>query len=362
MKPNISDLRPPLFYIPPKYHKEANDFFSLYDMEEYIPGPPIQLGNLKLPKDRVCRFCGNSMPVTSFRTKAHFFPEMLGSRYLLSDFECDACNSIISKYENDLANFLGVARTLNVVSGKNGVPKYKDRGSSLELVANRSEQTILLSRSNAADQSIRFDESTNNLIIEFTCNPYVPINVYKSILKIALSVLPEKYIDNYQGALRFVAGDTFDDVLKGSKIVACTILPLTYYAKFPIGMLFRKRGDDMPTFTHFFCLYFQNFIFQTVIPLNKEDLSLHNNQPVTIPICPLLCPTADSAKDANEFMINSYNFDLSSKHLKRDDKRSMHIGMDEERIKYWKEKLTVANNVSLFDLNKIVEIQFSRDT
>jgi hypothetical protein len=39
-------------------------------------------------------------------------PEMLGNKYLLSDFECDECNSVFSRYESDLSCSLGIQKTL----------------------------------------------------------------------------------------------------------------------------------------------------------------------------------------------------------------------------------------------------------
>jgi hypothetical protein len=50
----------------------------------------------------------------------------MGNKVLFSGYECDACNRIFSRYENDLGNFSGVWHTISQVRGRGGVPKFKD--------------------------------------------------------------------------------------------------------------------------------------------------------------------------------------------------------------------------------------------
>lgn len=50
---------------------------------------------------RKCRFCGNTERTAKFRKRAHAIYELCGSHHLLSDYECDNCNSKFSKYERE---------------------------------------------------------------------------------------------------------------------------------------------------------------------------------------------------------------------------------------------------------------------
>jgi len=356
----LDEIRPPFFYVPQKYTKEGQTFLNIYDMEQYIPCPPVKYGTLKSKKDRVCRFCRKGFSETSFKSNAHFFPELLGNQYLLSDFECDSCNFILSKYENDLANFLGAVRTINGVSGKNKIPKYKSLESTLILSGNPSDSTVTVLRTDNEDRSISYDSAGENILVKTTCNPYIPLNVYKSLLKIALSVLPEQYIGDYTTAYEYVINKELDTRIHGNAIVVITTFPLTYFAKFPIGMLFKKRNDDEMGFTHVFCLYFQNLIFQMVVPLYKNDMHLYDRREINMPICPLLCPSPDLAIFANDLEMTRGQIDFSSTQLKRDDERTITIPFSKQQWEELSESDNLADNSKL-DLNNIVELCISRE-
>lgn len=56
--------------------------------------------------ERMCRFCGKTKGETTFKKVAHAIPELIGNKVLISFEECDECNKIFSKLENELANFL----------------------------------------------------------------------------------------------------------------------------------------------------------------------------------------------------------------------------------------------------------------
>lgn len=64
---------------------------------------------------------------------AHIISELLGNHHLVSNFECDVCNSIFGNYESDLANFLGITRTIQSVKGKkNKIPKFPSYDNQLK--------------------------------------------------------------------------------------------------------------------------------------------------------------------------------------------------------------------------------------
>lgn len=358
MKPTIEELTPSLFYIPPKSLDRANPFFNVYDMERYIPCPPIEYGALKKKKERVCRFCGKNATETTFIKKSHFFPELLGNRYLMSDFECDACNFNLSKYENDLANYFGLTRTLHIVRGKEKVPKFKSSKNTLVLDADASQNTVTISRENMSDQSILFDEESGQILVKHCCHPYTPLRVYKAILKMALSAINEKEVQDYPAAYKYIASDEMDNHLGGSKILSLCTLPLTWTFQYPIGMLFRKRFDESPFFTHVFCLYFQNNIFQTVIPLRNQDIIYHNRRKMQMPVCPILCPNEESANEIDNMDITWHEVDLSSQQIKKDDWRTMQIPVDREYFNNLKKEYAEIGKILHFD--RISEIGISK--
>lgn len=74
---------------------------------------------------RRCRFCGKSEPAVTFKKRAHAISELCGNHHLLSDYECDSCNSKFSKYERQFSQFMLFYHSMLGVEGKKGVPKYQ---------------------------------------------------------------------------------------------------------------------------------------------------------------------------------------------------------------------------------------------
>lgn len=76
------------------------EFFENYEIENIFIPPDKVVKNLKKRPDRVCRYCGLNATQATFKKEAHIIPHLMGNRYLVSDFECDKCNELFSKYEN----------------------------------------------------------------------------------------------------------------------------------------------------------------------------------------------------------------------------------------------------------------------
>ncbi len=94
-----------------QYQKVFLNFVETYEIDNLIYHPEKK-AKLRPRIERKCRFCNKSMPEVKFRKHAHLLPQLMGNRHLTTDFECDGCNSFFSKYENNLANFMGLSRTL----------------------------------------------------------------------------------------------------------------------------------------------------------------------------------------------------------------------------------------------------------
>ena len=76
-------------------------------------------------KDNTCRFCGKKHPEVTFKMITHAIPEFIGNKTLISEYECDVCNSLFSQMETQMSNYMNLYHTAAQVSGKRGVPSYK---------------------------------------------------------------------------------------------------------------------------------------------------------------------------------------------------------------------------------------------
>lgn len=98
--------------------KEFNDFLDAYYPIRSMSCPQVPISDSKVPADRKCKFCNKPYGEVSFGNVAHIIPEFLGNRHLVSDFECDSCNSKFGEYDTAFAAWLGAIRTILKTRGK----------------------------------------------------------------------------------------------------------------------------------------------------------------------------------------------------------------------------------------------------
>ncbi|HSY61040.1 MAG TPA: hypothetical protein VK796_04145, partial [Cytophaga sp.] len=168
----------------PDFADRAKLFFNKYELLTIKgPGNPnYSKRRLKKYKDRTCRFCGRSFPVTNFYNYSHLLPQLIGNGDMYSDFECDECNVIFSSYENDLAEFLGISRSITGMSGTKKTHGFVARKLSAKSRSFIGNNILII-----APEDLK--REGNKTMITYTKNPFTPANVYRSFLKSALSLL-----------------------------------------------------------------------------------------------------------------------------------------------------------------------------
>jgi len=255
-----------------------------------------------------CRYCGKSNLEVKFKKIAHAIPELLGNKYLFSNDECDDCNSYFDKHlENNLANFLGISRTTSQVMGKKGVPKAKSsRGERIEAI----DGDIVIIQTENSDIFKPLSEKT----VKISSSPttYVPINVYKCFVKIALSALPEYELENFSECISWVRHNhepaKFDaKMLK----MHMTMVPGKNPFRHIWLQVFKRKGDKTK-YPYMTCMIaFSNYMFQFVIPFNKKDKYL-NLEKIQLPIFPMI-NGVDLPGQAQNMKPHTSSIDLSGK-------------------------------------------------
>jgi len=160
-----------------------------------------------------CRFCGKSVPDVSFRKKAHAVSEFLGNKLILSRNECDACNENFARIESHLASYLQPYNTLWGVHGKRGVPvcKTKDNTGRISTTpfkdfspSGQEQHWVFAEQAEKGMRIIDLNEKNKSLTVSIERPSHVPSLVYKGLVKIALSLLPHKYLANFPSALSWL--------------------------------------------------------------------------------------------------------------------------------------------------------------
>ncbi|TVT36744.1 HNH endonuclease [Hymenobacter setariae] len=289
-------------------------FLSLYKVANFVSDSPHRKDGLKPRGERVCRFCGRDNTQTKFKKVAHMIPNLLGNRFLLSDSECDECNWKFSLYENDLANFLGISRTVMGVKGKESVPTFK---SPDNVITARStdfhgiKDGIKIERSDVNNSAFQIMDAEGRAEISTLKNPYVPSRVYKAFLKMALSVMPEVQMPNYAWALRLLEDDQYDERLSRFFTVVHYTLPHTLSATFPHCFMFEKIDAAERRVTHQFYLRYQNNVYLLPVPLHHDDivLGIYEDEVTTLLSPPILFT---ALTDESETYFSDAVKDLSS--------------------------------------------------
>lgn len=284
---------------PPDLIEEAGRFFSVYDLINADFASEKSCTKLKEADKRVCRFCNKSMPNVTFKNEAHTIPEFLGNKGSISDFECDTCNKHFGKLENQLSNFLGPMVTLSRTRGKKKIPTSPSYDK--KIVAKKSsffnaKDAIEFGSTENSPEKITYDEKTNQYSIEFTTQPYVPYDVYKSFLKMALGLLPESDIHEFKYGFQLLQDIRNKKFIKHESMsVSISYIsgPYNY-----TGILLFKRKDPAslaPPFS--MILIYGQTMYQIYVPFSLRYLRMINGKQITFPLLPPIIPNTETASD-----------------------------------------------------------------
>lgn len=302
-------------YLVPNY--EIHDFFadqeqlikSLYDLQTCVIDYKGYAETLKPKNERKCMFCGLRHPETTFKKNAHQISRLLGAKYSFYDLECDKCNAIFGQFETDLDRFIGVEKML-----------HKIKTNSKRLEYNSSDKTNI----KWVNDSVLIN-GVRETIFSGKKHPYVPLNVYKAFLKIALSILPDYELEDYKFAIDFL----FDDKTyyysyhpQLFDVVHTTFPGIGFRA--PSIFLLKKKDQALRAFTHTACFYFLNSMFQIYLPINPKDEWLYDNKnKISHYICP---PMVDKSYFINFGLPTNRILNMYSKEKVKYENEEFYIG------------------------------------
>ncbi|WP_185641271.1 HNH endonuclease [Burkholderia stagnalis] len=235
-----------------------------------------------------CRFCGGSAPDVSFRLEAHAIPESLGNRALVSRYECDTCNSFFgSTIENDFGNWSKPMRTFARRQGKKGVPAHKGGGETGWRLEHDAKLDRFLINAGGDERNWPFTASADHRTVDFNlkCDPYVPMGVLKTFVKMGLSILPESELPNFCAARAWIRNSVHQEDVP---ILAPTLVTFTpeRTEAIRIGVLCRKPDAPDPVPYAFLLLSYGYESFQVILPSPERDPRFEDANPCAIPPFP----------------------------------------------------------------------------
>jgi hypothetical protein len=201
---------------------------------------------------RRCRFCQRQIPVVKFSKDAHIVPQAFGNRAHTSLEECDDCNLIGSRLENDLAVYLSLQRAVaRIRTGKkDGVklkPKGDHGGSFIESKANSNLVSVNIDPN---DSSVKMQEVADGGVeIIAQRAPYSLINVSKALARMGYFLIPDKELSNFEHIRRWIRGeeDHFPSIFYRGFVPGAGLVRTSL-------VLFQRQVDDdrlAPLMMHF---------------------------------------------------------------------------------------------------------------
>ncbi len=236
------------------------------------PQPKIYLSDIVRKK---CRFCKKEFPDVKFSSIAHAIPEFTGNKNLISKFECNNCNQFFSKLESEFANFMLPYNALGGVKKKGNNPtKYKQD----IIIHHPKENTIQVDN---FPQELHPD--TKEVDLKLNIPSYIPDYIYRCLVKIGLTLIPENVIEKYQETLAWLM-----DISSNTTFPASTIFSVFPFSnphnKIRCVVFSKKEVVNREIPNTLLILSYQNFSFQTFFPVQiseKKDTLLPF--PVIIP-------------------------------------------------------------------------------
>ncbi|MBL4306287.1 HNH endonuclease [Vibrio fluvialis] len=220
-------------------------------------------------KNKPCRFCNKAKPEVTFKDVAHAVPEFLGNKQLILLNECDQCNKFVSNnLEVHLDKFTRRYRSSSLIKGKTGIPVYKSKNKDVRFVIKKDEPGYLICPTE--NQDVTFDKKNKVVTVKFDIEPYIPVGVYKCLVKIGLSVLNNEYFDDFKYTTKWVMNKNHDiPFLKPLKLIESFVPGPRPFNETNVKILKKKwLVSTLPTYILIFS--FGNISYQLIMPSDLD--------------------------------------------------------------------------------------------
>lgn len=252
--------------------KEVNNLFGVlmdnYEIFAFNENTRKKIGEREKQK-RVCRYCDKQSPEVSFKKVAHSISEALGNKTIITNDECDTCNEKFGQgIETDLINYLNFFRVFFGVRGKSGVPKLK--GKNFEITNNEVIEII----QRLSDKELK-DSISNNFEFRLETKQNVTKqNIYKALVKYAISVIDRRYIVNFKKTIAWINGvETIDTLPKVALLTSYDM-----FTEHPQLIVYLRKNEEtkLPYVVAEFKFTCLTFVY--IIPGSSKDSTDFTNE------------------------------------------------------------------------------------
>lgn len=261
---------------------------------------------------KVCRFCKKTSKEVSFNQITHVIPQMLRRAKPISNFECDECNELFSKFENDFSSYYLLHRAMfGHEKKKSGIVKLKTKddvqiqgiiktedelkslgfsSGDIDRILNSNENIVKLI-ADPEDEGIEVTNDGNKLCITVLRQKYKPINVFKTLLKTGISMISQNEIEEYSTSIESLFQDGDPNPLF-STVFQYELPRYNSYFNQPMLMHADRKIEDVGFPQKIFALFLDNKIIQFPIFSNDDYRRINDDKAkyTVTPIPPILNP------------------------------------------------------------------------
>lgn len=241
--------------------------YDLLSSGNYGSGKNKYIG-CKDPLKKRCRFCGKGKDETSFKNVSHAIPEFLGNHQLILLNECDECNKLFSEnLEDHLDKYTKPYRTLAHVKGKNKIPSYKSKNELSRISAGKDVEIEFWQQPGS---DMLTNETPNSMKFKLEFESYIPVAVYKALVKIALSLIEDqKELEAFKMTIKWILETDHSKHFMLPLEMLTTYIPGFQPIKSLFAFLFRrKEGKSVPY--AILVIGFGNWIYQIHVPSHLD--------------------------------------------------------------------------------------------
>lgn len=224
-------------------------------------------------EDRVCRWCGMSMPVVTFKKKAHAISESLGNKNVVLNDECDECNNRFGMgIEASVSTFLEFQNVIFGIAGKNGIPKMK-----------HGEQVLL---HNDGNHHLFLEAMPDSVVMSGNIPSRVEVksrvkiayqDIFRGLCKYALSVVDDECFSRYQWLVPWLKNEVVFP-----RVPIVMDFDSSILRKQPQLVIHRKLSveHDLPSL---YCeLHHATSVYGFIVPKDEKELQIFSDEKATV--------------------------------------------------------------------------------
>lgn len=218
-------------------------------------------------------------PKASFCNEAHALPECIGNKSLFTYYECDTCNKAFGDgCENDFGNWSLPMRTMARIRGKSGIPTIKQGPNGAWRVEEYPTGLRL-----SVDETEGFyenDAPNKTLKLHLRRAPYRPAMVVQAVVKMALSIMPEGEMPNFQQVLSWIRPGVVPTPMAAPTPFVHTFISGPMASDLITVALLMRRHDHLVTPYCQLLLLYGHEMLQMAIPSIEKDQQHYGKQMV----------------------------------------------------------------------------------